>query len=132
MRLRTFDKEPFDNIGSANALPMLLRAIKEGQQFLKILGYAGDRLGRLGLPARLPLAKRFQGRLAVLGLIDELGLLQTGALRGFEFVFQIAQLVSPAALMSQARPQSRQSFNEAWLSVSGYQLESRALKAAPP
>ena len=52
-----FDKETFNNIGGADAFPMLFRTIKEGQEFFDILGHAGYRLGSFFTPTAIPLAE---------------------------------------------------------------------------
>jgi len=92
-------KEPFDYVGGADTLPVLFGTLEEGEEFLDILGQASDGFGGAGLPALLPLPETFQSFLAVLSLVDEFGFFQTRALRSFEFVFQVTQLVRPAALV---------------------------------
>ena len=83
---------------------MRLGTVKESQEFFEILFEAGNGFGRQPLPAALPLTEGGDSLSSVGRLVDEFGLFQTGSLGGFEFVFQVAQLVRPAALVGDARP----------------------------
>src|SRR3974390_3313323 len=65
-----FDKEPFDDVGGAQAFPVCLGAIEEGQEFFQVCFQTGDGLGSLAVPAGLPLAETAKGFGAMLGLVD--------------------------------------------------------------
>ena len=81
-----FDEEPFNDISCAQTFPVGFRTTEEGEEFFQVGLQTGDGLGRLLAPAPFPLAEAIEGFCAMWGLIDELGLLQAGLLRGFEFV----------------------------------------------
>ena len=102
------DEESLNHVGGAEPLPVRWRAVEEGQEFLQIGFQAGDGLGRRGLPAGLPGPEAADRLGAVGGLVDEFGFLQAGALGGFEFVFQVAQFVGPAALVGHRGPDPAQ------------------------
>ncbi len=76
---------------------MALRGIQEGQKFFQVFFETGHGSGCLPLPAALPLTERGDRFGSIGRLVDEFGLVQAGALRGFEFILQVAQLVRPAA-----------------------------------
>src|SRR5262249_25959419 len=102
------------------------------QEFFEVFGQAGNGLWSARLPTLLPFIKALLSLFAIGGQVNELGLLQAGALRGFEFVFQVAQFVRPAALLGQTGPEPGQGSDQPGLAVGGYQFQSATLEAAAP
>jgi hypothetical protein len=86
----------------------------------------------LSSPAAFPFPEALERGRAVLNLIDEFGFLQAGALRGFEFVFQIAQFVGPAALVGYAGPEAAQGFAQAGMAVGDDEIRRHCAQAATP
>src|SRR2546430_5047094 len=93
------------------------RAIKKCQQLFQVFLQTGHRTGSLSLPAPLPLLKQLDGCRSMVRLVNELGLLQAVALRSFEFVFQVAQLVRPAALVWHRWPEPGNGVGQAKVAV---------------
>ena len=78
-----FDKEPFDPVGRAQLLPVRLGAIQEGQQLLQVAFQTRHSLGGHALPAAFPFPKSPDRFGAMLGLVDEFGLVQAALLGSF-------------------------------------------------
>ena len=127
-----FYKEPFNHVGSAQALPMHSGAIKECQQFLQVGLQTSDGPGSLSLPAAFPLSEQLNCLSPVVGLIEELGLLQAVSLGRFEFVLQVAQLVRPTPLVGHRWPEPANGFAQAGVPIGGDEFQKLSAQAAVP
>ncbi len=73
-----------------------------------------------------------EGLRFILGQVDPLGLVEAGALGGFELVLQVAQFVSPATLLRHGTPEPGNGPGQTRLSIGDHPFQELPLQTAAP